>query len=537
MNSVNARHHDGEHEGSGEGDQRLTAYALGESLGADERASVEALLTDDPAAAREVEHIRRCAHVVEDAMRSESSYALTAEQRARIEEALEDKVETTHVVETRQVIFRLPRAAWYTAGGLALAAVLALAFVVPMIVDDRGSNDFASDVRGFNRPAPAEKEAAEGLDDAREGLQSGTFDDRASRGESEALRSEPDTALRRTNEENMQARARDAGAAPPKRGEGASTVPPAPAGGGGGGGGDAQDAPGRMRDELVHSAPEAAGHAEAIERRIEAVVDGGGIDGMRRSIIPMAASPASVRETAAAAAARERPAAESVHVIDLINYFQSGDVGEDALKDAELLVQIESAAAPWKAGHVLVRIAVTNATDVPIPNPHLVVAFERAVESWEVIGTRGQRADEADPAEETVPWDLQPSERFVSLLELALEDDDERAEAGTTIRVRIEQTGDGGQLVPVTQESAAATPGGSIRNASKDFRMTLLAAAAGLTLRNDPRIDSSFLDQAPDILSDVLPADLDPASREAELISFIYNVRKLDRGPSPSGGG
>lgn len=96
-------------------DPRLTAYALGE-LPEAERAEVEALLRDDPAARAALEETASLAGLLKEELRAEPGPRLSPDQRAAVVQRFED--------ERRIVPFYRRRAALWTAGGALAASLL-----------------------------------------------------------------------------------------------------------------------------------------------------------------------------------------------------------------------------------------------------------------------------------------------------------------------------------------------------------------------------------------------------------------------------
>ena len=524
-------------------DPRLTAYALGELSGA-ERASVEAVLKSNAPAAREIERIRRSAALIEDAMRAEPGYALTPAQRARIERALAGSDDSAHIIETRSV-FRLPRAAWYTAGGLALAALLALAFVIPILVGEQGAGDLAG-LHDIGRPEPAVRDDARTTDDSplRSRRAADQDGDRLSQAGAGA------EGMRRLE---VEAAAEESAPAEPRPGGGAA-VPTAPArdrgaGFGGGGAGDQADAEHpaeeRERRQLVDPA---ASPVPAREMALR-------VGGSHHSLLCIASGPDSVRAMAESVSRGEKPA--EVRVDELINHFVADVSSAGRAAETDVHITSESAVAPWNGSRHLVRVAVTNVTDEPIEGAMLGVRFDPdVVESWEVIGYERAETDD-DQDEAIMTWALAPNATFVALYEVAPragaglfevgdigDPGDEQAAAPITLMQVgvahaanvIDAADADANALPEVQHSVSASPQ-SIRNTTRAFRMSVLAAATGLALQDDPRLTPTFLSRGPEILSDVLTEDFDQDSLEAELISLMYNVRRMHRGPSPSGGG
>src|SRR5947209_20629881 len=102
-------------------DPRLTAYALGE-LEPPERAEVEALLQNDPAAAQEVAEMRELAAVVRRHLSTEEAPPLAPQQR---DDILSELNEPQVVVMPRNQASALRSRTWMPLAIAACAAVLA----------------------------------------------------------------------------------------------------------------------------------------------------------------------------------------------------------------------------------------------------------------------------------------------------------------------------------------------------------------------------------------------------------------------------
>jgi len=378
---------------------RLTAYALGELEDID-RAEVELLLKGNPAARAEVESIRDIAGIVSRELQTEPAAVLSTAQR--------ETIEARAGGSEPAVIFRFPhRRMWSYVGLTALAASIALIFLVPLWLDPEGttrernvaigrSDDEVAAGEGL--PHLEKSEQALGMLEApREESQQGRDDfdrreiaGRAGQAMDEFLAEAPsDAASRRaereSRDETVRLREEFEGGAPGLETPAQSAGSPAPArpnepaatpmpGGGGGGGGAGGGFGGGGSGPL--------GGAEATE---------GGVAGQRGLEIEAPPAPplgddadvAHLEETQFAAPTGfedstfsidvdtasysiirrsildgHLPLPGAVRIEEMLNYFTYNDAPPAADDPHPFASHIEIAACPWNPQHRLARISL-----------------------------------------------------------------------------------------------------------------------------------------------------------------------------------
>lgn len=370
---------------------RLTAYALGE-LEDVERAEMELLLKGNPAARTEVESIRTLAASISRELQSEPATALSSSQREAIE-AQAGGAEPP-------AIYRFPqRRMWSYVGLTALAASIALVFIVPLWLDPDGatresdvaigrSNDTTSP-RGEMMELEDREQAAGAMaphDDARSGGEDFDRRDmagRAGQGLDQLLAQDPASttaqpsaprerqlqeSLRRVRGGN-ESLGREGLQQAPSSAQGRAMQPmrqDGPHGGGGGGSGfggggapaDGGDifAQGEMGLAIEEPpAPPLGDDADVARHQETPFALPTGRDDSTFSIDVDTASYAIMRRYLLSG---QLPPSEAVRIEEMLNYFTYNDAPPAADDPHPFASHFEIAACPWNPRHRLARISL-----------------------------------------------------------------------------------------------------------------------------------------------------------------------------------
>jgi Ca-activated chloride channel family protein len=366
---------------------RLTAYALGE-LEDVERAEVEVMLQRDPAARAEVESIRAVAGIISRELASETGAALSTAQR--------ETIEARAAGRNGPVVYRFPhRRVWSYAGLTALAASIALIFIVPLWINPDGT-ERRGDI-AMNAPGDEVVTGNELDDIARAGTEAmevAQGQPAAPQQELRALREELDRADAgrardgATDEFLAEAQVMESEAAPAERGaqapgreralgdelrRDAATPPPssrpsAPGGAGmpgGGGGGFAGGMEAMEIEEPLFGATgldierreQVLGENDPDVQRLEETqfAQPTGLEDSTFSIDVDTASYSILRRSIMNG---HMPLAESVRIEEMLNYFTYNDAPPSADDAHPFASHIEIAACPWNPRHRLARVSL-----------------------------------------------------------------------------------------------------------------------------------------------------------------------------------